>query len=177
MNIMEKNEFIAICKCFSDSQGNPCAKSGSDPEKAFLDAEYIFFTEQVPVEAIALKYKQYIAQCIANKDEDKYICSMEGFIAKKKYKADYGASMKSKQASFLDKYGDKPKEPVIENPNAGMTEWLKSLPEGEFSMAEGDGEKEREIFLSFLQRNKRLFFEEYHFVIKQKDKDFIKIKI
>lgn len=85
----------------------------------------------------------------------------------------------NKQASFLVKYKDMPKEPAktLEDTVHPMIKYLINLPEGEFSMAEGDTEKDKEWFLAFLQAKKRLFFEEYHFVIKIQGNDFNKILI
>lgn len=164
---MNKEQFIKFFQCFTDAAGNSIGKGNLD--KAFIEAEYKSFQDQIPMEAICQKWKMYIDECIANKTPDKFIKTMESFIKSGDYKTDYGASLKSKQSSFMDKYKTKPKEA---NP---LVQYVIDMEEGQFSMNEEDGEKERKEFLDMLQKNKLKFFQEYHFVIKEEGKDFIKI--
>lgn len=73
-------------------------------QRAWSEAQYLYYSAQVPYELIVSKWKEYINKCMIDKKDEKYIMSMENFITKKEYESNFNVTL---QLGFLSKYKKK----------------------------------------------------------------------
>ena len=165
---MEKDTFLTYFRCFDDGAGNSVGK-GSE-EGTWIALQYEESTKSVPAEYVCSQWKKYIDNCIAEKTPDKFIMTMENFIAKGKYNDSFGATLKSKQGSFLDKYKTQPEDST----KSKIVNYLIGLPEGELLM-EFENPVQQNDFVRIVKGNNIVFVEKYSFIIIQKSvTEFIK---
>jgi hypothetical protein len=176
---MDKNTFETYFRCFENTEGQKVGKGSLD--NAYTAALYAEQVNKVSMETICKKWQQYIEECIQKKTADQYIMSMESFIDKQRYNNDFGGTLKTKQASFLDKYADngiQMKEVTNETmEEKKVAQYLIGLEEGEFSLEESS-EEDRVIITRVMQIEKLSFFKDHSFVIKKTGEwDYKKIKL
>lgn len=170
---MEKSEFLTYFNCFDDGSGNAVGKGIADG--AFIALQYEESTKNIPAGFICSQWKKYIDNCIEEKTPDRFIMSMESFISKARYNENFGATLKSKQSSFLDKY-DKYKN-HNDGGKSSVLNYLLNVGEGPFGV-HFDNEEQRKTFMRELKNNNPVFAEKNEFIIIPEPEDqFRKIKL
>ena len=89
---------------------------------------------------------------------------MESFINREKYKESYGASLKSKQSSFMSRYKI-PDAPKKESKDDMLIKAFVAQPDGVFELSDTDGPEEEASCRDFIKRNNPILLEKYGFVI------------
>ena len=95
---------------------------------------------------------------------------MENFIARGKYKENFGASLKGKQSSFLDRYNtDKP----IESNESKVVIYLSELPEGLLLM-EFENKQQQNDFVKIVKENNPSFANKGFVILQTSERTFEK---
>lgn len=166
---MDKETFLTYFRIFTDENNQPVGKG--DENGAWIALQYEESVVGASPELVCSRWKQYIEKCIEDKTPDRYVMTFESFIAKGKYKESFGASLKAKQSSFLDKYKDKPKP--VENNTVKIVKYLVELPEGKLLM-EFETKEQQNEFVGIIEQNNLLFAAQGFIVLQTSERIFEK---